>query len=198
MTKSLECLLDHENMNQPTDNTPSSIQVRRATPADAAEIITGIRQICREGGAFITDDYVPTLDWETALHHPDQAADRLLLVVAELNGRIVGVGRLFAGASKTRFQHVADLGIFVLKPYRREGVAQKIIETLLDWARDKKLHKVTLEVLASNKPAQALFSKCGFKEEGRLRDQICDEDGYMDLLQMALFLDEETEGGYGA
>jgi GNAT superfamily N-acetyltransferase len=176
-------------MSETGTNPLYSINIRRAFPADAGEIIAGIRQICREGGAFITDDYVPTPDWETALYRPESDANRLYLAVVEVDGKFAGAGRLFAGGAHTRFQHVADLGLFLLAPYRRAGLGRRLVEHLLDWARGRGVRKITLVVLATNTPARGFFRQFGFKEEGVLKEQIQTDEGYVDLIQMALFLE---------
>lgn len=53
---------------------------------------------------------------------------------------------------------------------RRQGVASALLEELRRQAAEKKLAFLTLEVRASNRPAQALYAKHGYREVGCRRD----------------------------
>lgn len=168
--------------------TSLEFDVRKATRADASEVVAGINQICQEGGAFITQHYIPTDAWESVLGRTEESADHLLLAVAVLDKKIIGAGRLFAGGPGTLYRHVADMGIFVLAPYRHMGVGHKLFEYMLDWARSKSLKKISLIAIASNHIAISFFKKNGFEMEGRLRQHIDRGDHFDDVCQMALFL----------
>jgi RimJ/RimL family protein N-acetyltransferase len=60
---------------------------------------------------------------------------------------------------------------------------------LLAWAAaDPRVLKVELRVRATNEAAIRLYRRCGFEEEGRLRNNICLPDGtFVDDLPMAWF-----------
>ena len=51
--------------------------------------------------------------------------------------------------------------------HRRNGYGAAIVRTLLRHAKDARLESVSLEVRASNTPAQAMYEKLGFAEIGR-------------------------------
>lgn len=57
--------------------------------------------------------------------------------------------------------------IAVLPKYRRRGISQALMETLLCKAKSRKLAFVTLEVRVSNVPAISLYRKNGFVEVGK-------------------------------
>ena len=50
--------------------------------------------------------------------------------------------------------------------FRRRSLAEKMILSCLDWAKDKKCTSVFLEVRRSNAPAIALYEKLGFVSVG--------------------------------
>lgn len=165
----------------------NSLIIRHAVSADAHQVISGINTICSEGGAFYTTRFVITPQWEAVLHHPEMAPDHNL-VVAEWNGEVIGSGRLFPGGRYTLMNHTAELGLFVLKPFRRQGIGRRIMDYLANWAIQTGLEKITLTVLATNEPAIHFFKAYGFSEEGRMRRQVKIMDEYTDLLLMAHFL----------
>ena len=117
------------------DEKVGSLLIRRAVLEDARQIIEGINDICSEGGAFYTTHYVPTPQWEAVLYHSEAVLDHLL-AVAEWNGRIIGAGRIFPGGNQTLMNHVAELGLFVLKPFRRQGVGSQLLNWLMNLARE--------------------------------------------------------------
>lgn len=55
----------------------------------------------------------------------------------------------------------------VLPEFRRNGVAESLLQELLAFAESNNLQFVTLEVRASNIPAMSLYRKLGFKEVGK-------------------------------
>ena len=51
--------------------------------------------------------------------------------------------------------------------YRRQGIAQALIEALVVQLKEKGSHSLTLEVRISNQPAIALYEKLGFAQVGK-------------------------------
>ena len=60
--------------------------------------------------------------------------------------------------------------VAVYPKYRGIGVATALINKVFDFAKEKGLSFVSLEVRASNTQAVSLYEKTGFKEEGRRKD----------------------------
>ena len=60
--------------------------------------------------------------------------------------------------------------VAVYPQYRGIGVATALINKVFDFAKEKGLSFVSLEVRASNTAAVSLYEKTGFKEEGRRED----------------------------
>ena len=56
--------------------------------------------------------------------------------------------------------------VAVTAPYRRQKIADRLINTLIDRANERNLSFVTLEVRESNAPAQTLYAKHGFEVVG--------------------------------
>jgi len=60
--------------------------------------------------------------------------------------------------------HLANIA--VREAYRQQGIGEQLLISVVKLAMEQKSSFVTLEVRASNKAAQALYSKYGFKEVG--------------------------------
>ena len=59
------------------------------------------------------------------------------------------------------------MNIAVDAHYRRQGIAQALVEALVAQLKEKGNHSLTLEVRISNQPAIALYEKLGFTQVGR-------------------------------
>lgn len=86
----------------------------------------------------------------------------------------------------------AELHIFVgQQNCRGHGYGEAAMCCVLDHAfHDLGLERVYLSVLASNEPAICLYKKCGFTEEGRLRQHIFKKGHNVDVLIMGILSSE--------
>jgi putative acetyltransferase len=62
---------------------------------------------------------------------------------------------------------VGELAMLVAYGWRGRGVGSVLVDTAIEGARIKGLHKLSLDVFAHNAAAIALYHKFGFVEEGR-------------------------------
>ena len=83
------------------------------------------------------------------------------LVALDDNDRVVGYAGLQVVLDEGYITNVA-----VRPECRRQGVAGKLLQVFLDFAKANKLAFLTLEVRASNAPAIGLYEKLGFVSEG--------------------------------
>jgi len=62
------------------------------------------------------------------------------------------------------------LQIAVDKMYRRRGVADMLLNASYEWAKERGMRKMYLEVRESNEAANELYNKHGFRQVGRRKD----------------------------
>ncbi|MBI4571236.1 MAG: GNAT family N-acetyltransferase [Chloroflexi bacterium] len=86
----------------------------------------------------------------------------------------------------------AALGIVIGdKSYWSNGYGTDAIVTLLRFGfGEMNLHRVLLHVIEFNERAIACYRKCGFQEEGRLRQHRFSQGRYWDVLVMGVLRDE--------
>lgn len=107
----------------------------------------------------------------------------------EADGQCIGSCLLHAIDDLAR-QCQIGLGIGHLA-YRGKGYGSDTIRLLLDYAfRLRNLRRVYLSVLANNAAAIQAYARCGFVEEGRLRQHAWYLGEYVDLLYMGLLREE--------
>lgn len=88
---------------------------------------------------------------------------RLSLWLVALDGEMV-VGYI---GSQTVIDETDMMNIAVHPEYRRRGIAEALIDALVNALREKRSRALSLEVRASNDPAIALYQKMGFSQVGR-------------------------------
>lgn len=78
------------------------------------------------------------------------------------------------------FRHVGTLGIGLLSAYRGLGLGPRLLARTVEAASAAGMHRIELEVFASNTRAVHVFEKAGFVREGlkrraRLLDGVADD-----------------------
>ncbi len=86
----------------------------------------------------------------------------------------------------------AGLGIMIgEKDHWSNGYGTDAVLALLKLAFDEmNLHRVWLHVFPDNERAIACYLKCGFREEGRLRQEVFQDGRYYDVIVMGVLKDE--------
>ena len=72
--------------------------------------------------------------------------------------------------SQTVMGETDMMNVAVHPDYRRQGIANRLILTLVDALKKRGSHWLMLEVRQSNAPARALYEKLGFAEVGRRKN----------------------------
>ena len=86
----------------------------------------------------------------------------------------------------------AQLGVVIgEKAYWGLGYGTDAIKALLRFAFDEmNLHRVQLRVFEFNERAIRCYRRCGFREEGRLRQELYRGGAYHDVLLMGILREE--------
>jgi RimJ/RimL family protein N-acetyltransferase len=106
-----------------------------------------------------------------------------LVLVADANGLIIGeLGMTTHGGR-------AEFGMEIIDGWRERGVGSAMMRASIDWARERDLDKIALQVWPHNDRAIALYKKFGFEQEGYLRKHYRRRNGEAwDAIQMGLLL----------
>ncbi len=108
------------------------------------------------------------------------------LLVAEIDGKVVGNAGLHAAAKSLRRRHVGAIGMSVHDAWHRKGVGSALMSALIDLA-DNWLQYTRLEltVFVDNAPAIALYKKFGFEIEGTHKHYAMRAGEFVDTYFMA-------------
>ncbi|MGY4475961.1 N-acetyltransferase family protein [Bradyrhizobium sp. USDA 3364] len=109
-------------------------------------------------------------------------------LVALANGEVVGWCDVRRKARPIH-AHVGVLGMGLLPAFRGQGLGLRLIQQALAASKRFGFRRVELTVRAENANAVALYRKAGFELEGHLRDDVCVDGVYSDLLVMGVLLE---------
>ena len=161
------------------------ITVRRAAEADGEAVCI----IYNQG----IEDRIATL--ETDLRSPGERRQwiaargpRHPVIVAEVGGQVVGWGSLNQFNPRTVYDHVADLSVYVERSWRGKGVGRRLLERLIELARETGYHKMVLSTFPFNETGVALYERLGFRRVGTYYEQGMLDGKWIDTLIMEKLL----------
>jgi len=167
-----------------------TVWLRPAIKEDAAALIRAADSVAREGRFLVRSRFERDVEQEQEFIAAARERGDLILV-ALLDGVLVGWVMIFR-ARREFMRHTAELGMGVLRGQRGIGIGTALMDYALAWAAEHGIEKVNLAVRVSNEPAQALYRKFGFVEEGYRVREVKDLEGrYDDNIEMAFFVEAE-------
>ncbi len=112
------------------------------------------------------------------------------VLVAELDGEVVGYAALRNAVRMPSRAHVWEInGVAVDTAAGGKGVGRALVEAAFAEAGRRGARKVSLRVLGSNAAARRLYRRCGFHEEGVLREEFLLDGRFVDDVIMARFVE---------
>ncbi len=161
--------------------------IRAAYPKDAYGFVASLDEVCRES-VYLLHDRSPRSAAEQERQIRMLNTELNLIAALEINQNIVGGMGIFVGGASMKSRSFCNLGIHLVKDARGKGLGGKMLSYGIEWARNKKYHKICLSVFGDNDRAIRLYKHYGFVEEGRRLEQYQLGDHYVDELLMAYFL----------
>ncbi|WZE72447.1 N-acetyltransferase family protein [Macrococcus sp. CCM 2573] len=165
------------------------VEIRRVNIKDAE----GILEYCKIVGGetdnllFGSEGLGFSVETERTIIENIAAKEKDIMLVAMDEDNIVGIGNIM-GNGRMRIEHQARLAISVRKDYWGQGVGSRIMQSLIDFAKERSIEIITLEVYHANESAIKLYQKFGFKEIGYFKNFSKVNDEYKDAVLMNLYL----------
>lgn len=133
--------------------------------------------------------------WFLALYRSALTGDRVALV-AEVDGRPVGLVEVRRALPHPEVGHVGELGIAIHRDHRGKGVGTRLLEEALRRSRGRFV-VINLRVFSHNARAKALYRKMGFVAVGRVPKAVRRAGRYYDEEIMQLDLERTGPTGDG-
>lgn len=110
-----------------------------------------------------------------------------IAVVAEEDGKVVGMCDIIRFRPGSEESHVAVLGIAIKKEFRGKGLGRKLMERGIELSKGK-FELIRLGVFSVNESAVQLYKSLGFEQYGLLPGFLKRNGRYFDEKQMFLRL----------
>jgi L-amino acid N-acyltransferase YncA len=154
------------------DGTPATL--RPMVKEDAGKLFEFFKHVPPEDRTFFKEDvsrrdvidaWARTVDYE-----------KILPLLAEVDGRIVGDATLHR-RSFGWMSHVGRLRVATSEDYRHRGLGTRLVQALIEVAREADLEKVDVGLMADQALAIRAFEKLGFVKTARFPEHVKDMMG---------------------
>ncbi len=110
--------------------------------------------------------------FETRLHSAADvepwlnAGERLPLIVAELDGEVIGWTRILAYGEREVYTGIGEASFYVTGRARGRGLGRRLLQALEQRARELGYWKLIALLFTENEASAALLRRCGWREVG--------------------------------
>ena len=166
--------------------TPSDTQAYRAIRLECLKNFPG-----NFSSTFEDESKKPKLAFE--IYIEEQGPDAFMMGAFD-NEKLVGICGFFR-EQKVKCRHVGNIiQMYVQPEYAGKGVGQGLLgATITESLKNQEIEQLTLGVVTSNKAANKLYEKLGFKEYGVHKGQFKNGDQYADQRFMVLCRDTQPQ-----
>lgn len=171
---------------------PDGILIRHAQTAD----INSLRELRLEalqnhpssfGSDYSENILKPITYWEEILTIDNEEE---ALFFAEYHDQLVGMAGISRRVSKKNMHSAGIWGVYVKTEWRGRHIAEALIQSCLNWARQLNVVVVKLGVVTNNPSAISCYKRCGFTIYGKEPKAIKYEEVYYDEYLMSVELSE--------
>jgi len=100
--------------------------------------------------------------WSKGAFSSDLKSDYAYPMVARVDDKVAGYACVYKAGDEIQIGNLA-----VAPDYHQRGIASKLLEQVIEFAKENHSKVVVLEVRQSNQAARRLYLKFGFKEAGK-------------------------------
>ena len=164
------------------------ITIEKAQPGDAEAIIAYMNKIgCEtENLSFGSEGYSISAKEEEDIIREKNQSPRNALFLAKREGAIVGDASI--EAFSRRKAHRAEFGISVAKAEWGQGIGSRLLETVIQHAKEQQIEVIELQVRSDNERAIGLYQKYGFIKIGTYPKYFKIGHTYVDFDFMNLYI----------
>lgn len=150
----------------------TEVKIRPLVPEDKIPLLKFFEQL-PETDRFYLKENVTSPE---VIHNWTDEMDRVLPLVAVVNGKIVADGSLHRSRSRA-LRHIGEVRIVVDPYYRQRGLGTRLVQELINIATDLRLEKLMLELVDRREDAAVkMAEKMGFRRvailPGRIKDMF--------------------------
>lgn len=160
--------------------------IRPATIDDAGDIADIYNHYVLETTA--TFDLLPKSMQERAAWMAKRDLESHPVLVAEVDGLVVGWGSLNPWGDRPGWRHTVEISVYVEMAWRSKGIGHAILHELLEHAEAAKHHAVIAHVVSENEASLRLSAVHGFERVGLLKEVGRKFDRWLDIVVLERLL----------
>jgi len=157
-----------------------------------------IRQADKSDLAAITDIYNEAILTTTATFDTEPKSleeqevwfnnhgDCFPVIVAELNGTVVGWASLSKWSDRCAYAKTAEISVYIKDGYRGKGIGRKLMEEIVSRGRKAGLHTIISRITAGNEISIRLHETMGFEHIGVMKEVGIKHGQLLDVCLMQL------------
>ena len=150
------------------------VLIRGMEPSDLEASFAFFRELPEENRLSLRRDLTIRQVVEERIREMEEGDVKRLVAVAD--GKLVADGALeFSHFGWER--HLAELRLFVAKPYQRKGLGMQMAGALYDLASSAGIEEIVVKMMSTQTAALRIFHKLGFRDEVVLRNWVKDMKG---------------------
>lgn len=146
-------------------NDGTSVMLRPLQGNDTQKLLNLFRDVPDEELRMMRDDVTDPhvlRSWTEDINY-----DRVLPIVAELDGQLIGEASLHRNP-KMPHSNIGQMRIYVSHEFRHRGLGSRLIDDVIELARDCGLEKLVLELFIDNAAMISAFERRGFERDAIL------------------------------
>ena len=149
---------------------------------DAQSLIDLLKTVCGQTPYLVSepDEIQYSVEGERAFINNFNESYYDVMIIFEVEGRIVGNCSIMPAANKRKERHRCEFGIAIIKEYWGLSLGREAMEFAMDVARALGYEQMELAVIASNERAISLYKSLGFEEVGNIPYAFKYDDGTYD------------------
>lgn len=133
----------------------SKILIRKAEPADLTAVYTLIKELA----IFEKEPNQPSNSLEKFIQDGTAKQPHFHLIVAEINVQIVGMAMYYFGYSSWKGAMLYLDDLIVKEAYRKHGIGKKLVDELINIAKEERVSLMKWQVLDWNENAIRFYEK---------------------------------------
>ncbi|MWB96296.1 GNAT family N-acetyltransferase [Flavobacterium sp. GA093] len=163
-----------------------NLKLRPATLQDLEKILA----IVNHSILHTTSNYsyeIQTLEVQTKWF-TDKMAKNLPVIVADLDGEVMGFGSYGSFREKIGYQYTVEHSVYVVEEAIGKGIGSQLLKELIKLAKEQGYHVMIGAIDADNAGSIAFHERFGFVITGTIREVGYKFDHWLDLVFMQLIL----------
>lgn len=137
-------------------------------------------------------DYNPHTLAQRIEWYENQITQNMPVIVAELNGDVIGYGSFGAFRYKEGYKYCVEHSVYVHSQKRNFGAGKLLMQQLITIAKSMSIHTMIAGIDAENQESIDFHKKFGFTEAGRIKEAGYKFNKWLDVVFMQLMLAENN------